>query len=173
MNIVKKLSYDINTSPWQWYVAQPHDVEDIVNMCWTLFQHEMVTVITPDKPYYRYKVAETVLRQQHYLATAQLLVARDNEGKLLAYSWVERGGSLSYTQEELAEGRFVHVDTSLPLKTKMALTLQALQHWIAWAKACEIPVLVSSTIRTEQGAFMRLHELLGFTVRGSLGYIKL
>ena len=78
-----------------------------------------------------------------------------------------------YAHEELAEARFIHLDLTLSARKRITLTAQILQFWQAWCYACNIPVLVSTSIRTDQGAFMRLHQELGFTVRGSLAYLRI
>jgi hypothetical protein len=72
----------------------------------------------------------------------------------------------------MAVAEFAHVDLELPLRTRMTLTAQTLEIWIAWCELNNIPVLCSTTIRQDQTGFMRLHDQFGFLRRGSFAYRK-
>jgi hypothetical protein len=45
--------------------------------------------------------------------------------------------------------------------------------WEVWAKACEIKIICSTTMRGDQAAFMHLHSDAGYSVRGSIAYKRL
>ena len=165
--------YYEDLSDWTWRVALHHDVKDIVNMCDAHFKQEMDMIFTPDRPYYTWQVDLAITNQIHNYARELLIVARDKKSnKLLAYAWLQRGSRTPYSQDELAEARMAHVDLDLSPRTRIKLLAQMLQHWVRWCQVCEIPVLVSSTIRREQGAFLKLHEQIGFTIRGSIAYLR-
>jgi hypothetical protein len=100
-------------------------------------------------------------------------VAVDVSGRLLGYAWIQRGMYLPYAPEEIAEARFVHIDQSLSTKTKIRLLAQILQQWEIWARICSIKVICSSTIRSSQDTFLKLHERAGYSVRGSIAFKKL
>lgn len=166
--------YYEDISPWIWRVALRSDIEDIIKMCEEHFKVEMDMVFTPDKPYYRYQLDLAVTNQMHHYAKEQLIVARDKKtNKLLAYGWIGRSIKAPYSQDEMAEAKMAHIDLTLPIRTRITLLAQMLQHWITWTATCGIPVLVSTSIRREQAAFMKLHEQAGFVVRGSYAYKRL
>lgn len=170
---MNKFKYNPETSPWAWTLASRSDIRDIVEMARTHFQLEIDNIFTPDAEYYAYNLDKAITDQLHYQTKKQLIVARDNTtGALLAYAWIGRGSQTMYAQEEVAEAYFLHIDLDLSARQRIALAAQALTHWITWAKACDIPVLVSTSIRSEQTAFMRLHEQMGFSVRGSMAYLN-
>jgi hypothetical protein len=166
--------YYEDLSPWVWRVAIRTDLKDIVDMCEEHFKLEMDKIFTPDRPYYTWQIDQAITNQLHNYAKELLIVARDKKtNKLLAYGWVQRGQHPPYSQDELAEARMAHVDLTQTSRTRIKLLAQMLQHWVRWCQICEIPVLVSTTIRREQDAFLRLHEQIGFTLRGSIAYLRL
>ena len=80
---------------------------------------------------------------------------------------------MPYAHDECAEAAFAHIDLKLPLRTRITLMAQILQQWILWCQICQIPVLVSTTIREDQQGFMRLHDRLGFKRHGSFAYRRI
>ena len=169
-----KYQYDEDTSPWLWRLATQADIPEMTDLADATTRSEVDNLFTVDRDYYAYNLDVALAHQRHYLAVEQLICARDNTtGSLLAYGWLARGSKPAFSQDELAEARFIHVDAMLPTRTRIKLIAQCLEHWIRWCRACEIPVLVSTSIREQQQAFMRLHAQLGFTVRGSLAYKRI
>ena len=67
----------------------------------------------------------------------------------------------------------LHTDLTLSARQRLSIAVQALTFWQDWAFSLGIPVLVSTSIRQEQTAFMRLHEQLGFTLKGSIAYKRI
>jgi len=160
--------------PWLWSLAQLTDIPDIVGMAQQHFQNEIQDFFTPTPELYSRNVAIAVIRQMYNIFHEQLIVARDREsGQFRAYTWVSRNAYVNYAPEEMAEVRFAHLDLGLPLRQRVRLVAQMIQHWVMWAERCRIPVLVSTSIRREQEAFMRLHIQAGFVLRGSIGYLKI
>ena len=172
IGLEKYLPSDRDT--WQWRLAQLSDVPAIVAMAEKHFQLEMEQIITPDPALFARNIAIAVVTQMHSLTQEQVLVARDkNTDQLQAWTWISRGIFTPYSQDEMAEAKFIHCDLTLPLRSRITITAQALQQWYLWCMIGNIPVLVSSSIRSEQSAFMRLHETAGFSVRGSTAYIRI
>lgn len=160
--------------PWSWRVAQESDIEDICDLCVCNFQREIDSFFTPDRLYYAYQLHLAITHQTHLRAKELLIVSRDSStNKLLAYAWLAPHNQVPFTQELVAEAKMAHVDLALSPRTRIKLLYQIIQFWKTWTKACGIKTLISTSIREDQGAFMRLHEKLGFTVRGSFAYIKL
>jgi hypothetical protein len=159
---------------WRWDYAQYPDIEDIYSMAKTHFECEMDPILTINDAAYKYALDISTSHQRHNLALEQLLVCRDKvTNKLMAYSWIGRGHRTSYSNDEMAEGRMAHTDLTLTGTKRIHILVQMLYYWETWARSLNIPVLVSTSIRSEQAAFLRLHERLGFTVRGGIAYKRL
>jgi hypothetical protein len=50
---------------------------------------------------------------------------------------------------------------------------QMIRMWETWAKACDIKIICSTSMRGDQTAFMHLHQQAGYSVRGSIAYKRL
>jgi hypothetical protein len=142
-------------------------------MAKTHFEREMDTIFTINDAAYKYALDISTSHQRHNLAHEQLLVCRDKKSnKLLAYSWIGRGHRTPYSNDEMAEARMAHLDLALTGVQRIHILVQMIHYWITWCEACHIPVLVSTSIREDQTTFLRLHERLGFTVRGGIAYLR-
>ena len=158
---------------WRWRIAQLSDVPAIVRMAQDHFQLEMEQIMVPDPALFARNIGIAVITQMHSLTQEQVLVAQNKTTEeLVAWSWISRGSYTTYSRDEMAEARFVHCDLTLPVRSRLTLTAQVLQQWYLWCMTAGVPVLVSSSIRADQAAFMRLHEDAGFSVRGSTAYIR-
>ena len=73
----------------------------------------------------------------------------------------------------MAVAEFLHVALDQTPRTKVTLCAQALLQWIDACERCEIPVLCSTTIREDQQAFIKLHQRMGFKIRGSFAYKRI
>ena len=158
---------------WTWSLARIPDVPEIVHLAQSQFQTEVDNIFTCDPMIYSKNVSLAVVRQSFNTSDCQIIIARDRQSqKLLAYAWLNRGCYMPYAREECAEAAFLHMDLSLPLRTRVSLMAQILQQWHLWCQILQIPVLVSTTIRSDQIGFLRLHEAAGFSVRGSYAFMK-
>ena len=159
---------------WQWRIAQLSDVPAIVRMAQDHFQLDMDAIIQADPGLFARNIAIAIVTQLHQLTQEQVLVAVDrDDGHIVAWSWISRGSYTTYSRDEMAEARFVHVDLTMSARARLTLTAQVLHQWYLWCLTAGVPVLVSSSIRRDQTAFMRLHESAGFSVRGSIAYIRI
>ena len=162
-----------STDPWTWAVAGHADIEDILDLVAQNYEHEIDGILTASRPRMCYHLHRAILEQTFEPERQLVSIARDKESlKLLAWAWLERGKYTVYAAEEMAVAEFLHVDLTLSARTRITLCAQVLLQWIAACEACNIPVLCSTTIRDDQQAFIRLHDRLGFKVRGSFAYLK-
>jgi len=159
---------------WQWDYAQYSDIEDIYTMAKTHFEREMDSIFTINDLGYKYAIDIATSHQRHNLSQEQLLVCRDKTThQLLAYSWIGRGHRTPYSLDEMAEARMAHLDLTLAGTKRIQILVQMIWYWETWAKTCGIPVLVSTSIRQDQKTFLKLHERLGFIVRGGIAYKRI
>lgn len=158
---------------WTWKKAIHTDVEDIMNIMQDFYSPEIAGIFTPSRTRMGYHLHKAILDQSYGVNEHFIGVARDESGRLLAWHWLSRGKFLTYADEEMAAGEFIHVDLDLSAKQRMRLCIESLEQWIAWCWQHNIPVLSSTSIRENQEGFMRLHDRLGFKRNGSFAYKRI
>lgn len=158
---------------YNWRPAAIHDLQDIVALAQTHFEIEIDNIFTPEPMTYARNLTLAIVNQ-HYNPFKELIsVARDNEDRLLAYTWAGRGETAPWSDDEIATIRMAHVAQSLSPRLKVELVKDMLGLWETWARISGLKVISSTTMRSKQDAFLRLHEQAGFTVRGSFAYKRL
>ena len=172
----------------EWTLAHPlHDVEDIVEMADTIFGKEADGILTRDRSVFTHRVTVATTEQVFNKGREFIAVCRNKQEykkvvvdgfvdhlctkpKLLAYCWFDRGGYTTYSNEEISNAKFHHLDLSLPAKTRVRLLNQMIDQHILWAHNWHIPVVCSTSIRAEHDGFMRIHAKRGFQVNGSYAW---
>jgi hypothetical protein len=158
---------------WTWRLAQPEHVIPIVALADTQYGTEVNQIFTTDPRRMAQHVHMSITQQTYDHSREQIIVAENQSGHVVAWAWIGRGIYMPYAPEECAEGKFIHMDLNLPVTARLRITAQALIQWHIWCQIQGIPVLISSTIRQDQAGFLRLHEQAGFTIRGSIAYMKM
>ena len=168
----------------EWTLAHPlHDVDDIIEMADNCFGTEVDGILTRNRNVFRKNVTLTATHQLFDKGRELLAVCRGERvvntmisesavDALLAYCWFDRGGYTTYSNEEISNAKFHHVDLSLPAKQRVRLINQMIDQHILWANAWGIPIICSTSIRGEHDGFMRIHNKRGFKVNGSYAWIK-
>lgn len=167
----------------EWTLAHPlHDVEDIVELADSLYGVEADGILTRDRNVFRHRVTMAATEQLFNKGREFLAVCREApltasscdepRDKLLGYCWFDRGGYTTYSNEEISNAKFHHVDLSLPIRTRYRLINQMIDQHILWAAAWGVPIICSTSIRGEHDGFMRIHQKRGFTVNGSYAWIR-
>jgi hypothetical protein len=157
----------------EWAKATGTDVADIVSMAHNDFAQEVDTVFAIDPHAYAHNVAMAVVDQMYNPFGNLVMVARDPDRHLLAYTWCVRGERACWSTEEMAAVRMAHVDLSLTAVQRVRLIQQMIAFWEVWAQSCGIDIVCSTTMRHDQSGFLRLHERHGYSVRGSIAYKRL
>ena len=156
-----------------WRPAQLSDIAEMVQLSQRCYELEVDNLLTPDPARLAARLAHAIIDRDHNPATEVVQIVRDQEDRLVAWSWMGRGTGTDYCREECAEAHVLHLDLNLAARTRVQLILNILDQWIAWCEILEIPVLVSTSIRQDYEAFMRLHERKGFQVRGSHAFKRI
>lgn len=165
-----RLVHTLNDS-WSWTRATHADVPEIVAMAENQFKQEVSSTFTTNQTKLTYHLHQAVLKQTFMQDQEFISVARHKKtNNLLSWNWVARGKFLPYADEEMAVAEFLHLDLHLPIKERVRLIGQTFDQWIAWCELSKVPVLCSTSIRTEQESFMRLHQAYGFATKGSFAY---
>jgi hypothetical protein len=157
---------------WTWRQAGLNDLDAMVDMSNQQYGNEVDQVFTINKNRYAQNLAIAIINQKFDTLKEQVIVAESN-GRLLGYAWLQRGNFVQYSDDEIAEARFIHLDQTLSPRIKICLVAQILQQWELWAIICGIPVICSSTIRDDQGVFLKLHTKAGYKLKGSIAFKRL
>ena len=161
----------------EWTLAHPlQDVEDIVLLADQNYGPEVEGVLKRDRAVFRKNVtiASTVQlfdKGKEFLAVCRTTPELDI-GDLLGFCWFDRGGYTTYSNEEISNAKFHHVDLKLPAKTRVRLINAMIDQHILWAHTWGIPIVCSTSIRSDHDAFMRIHQKRGFMVNGSYAWIR-
>jgi hypothetical protein len=156
----------------EWTLAHPlYDVDDIVQLAQDHFRHEAIDILSTDPMVFRHHVTVTTTNQLFDKVNEFFAVCRDGD-KLLGYCWFDRGGYTTYSRDEISNAKFHHVDLSLSPRLRVRLINEMIDQHILWAAKCGIPVVCSTSIRSDHEGFMRIHKKRGFTVVGSYAWIR-
>lgn len=156
-----------------WSRATLSDVADIVGMARTHFESEVDDVFGTDPQVYEYNLVLAIVHQTYNPYNTMVIVARNDDHQLLAYTWAVRGERAVWSTEEMATVRMAHVDMSVSARQRVQLIEQMIEFWEVWARECGVPVICSTTMRHDQAGFLRLHQQHGYSVRGSIAYKRL
>lgn len=156
----------------EWVLAHPlHDVEDIVELSDSVYGSEADGILTRDRGVFRHRLTVATTEQLFNKGREFIAVCRDEE-KLLGFCWFDRGGYTTYSNEEISNAKFHHVDLTLPVRLRVRLINEMIDQHILWAHRWGIPVVCSTSIRAEHDGFMKIHKKRGFTVNGSYAWIR-
>ena len=171
---MKELDFSIKeTDQWKWSPALGPDVGDMIDLSMEHFKHETAGLLEPDTHRGAKLLTDAIIGQLYYPTSEFVIVARDREtDKIVAWAWAKRNCMMEFSSEETTELRVIHIDQSLPVRHKIGLVGQLAWIWWQWSKQNGIPVMVAATLRSEQSAFLRVLESVGFQVRGSYAFIR-
>jgi len=159
---------------WRWASAVGTDTPDIVAMAQDHFGNETDGIFVNDPIEYSRNVTIAIVNQFYNPRAELMSVARDmNTKQLLGYTWAVRGERAMWSREEMISIRIAHVDQTLSARERVFMCSQMIRMWEKWARACEINIIVSSSIRGDQQGFLKLHEAAGYVLKGSIGYKRL
>lgn len=157
----------------EWTLAHPlHDVEDIVNLADVNYGSEIDGILKRDRNVFRHRVTVATTEQIFNKSREFIAVCKSTDDKLLGFCWFDRGGYTTYSNEEISNAKFHHVDLSLSARTRVLLINQMIDQHVLWANNYGIPIICSTSIRAEHDGFMKIHKKRGFTVNGSYAWIR-
>jgi len=158
---------------YSWRAAQGNDIPKIVAMAEQHFQTEIDNIFKPEPIVYSRHITFAMVNQ-YYNPRAELLqIAVDESDTMIAYTWAKSGDYAAWSDNEMVSVRMAHVDLTLSPRLRIHLIQDMINLWEGWAKIIRVPIVCSTTMRNDQGAFLRLHARNGYDVRGSYAYKKL
>ena len=173
MNITKYLHYP--TDAWRWTPAVLEDIPAMNELTKRDFESEADHTFRIDPARHTLELALAITRQTYAPASEFVFVARrpadrSGPGAVIAYNWIMRGQYMTYSPDEMAAARFIHIDQTLSARQRIAITVQSLLQWETWAKLAGIPIVCSTSVRQDYNTFMRIHEALGYRIQGACAY---
>lgn len=162
-----------DTDAWIWDRATGADIADCVALAQEHFESEITPFQQPSPAHYSRNLTLAVVNQFYAPNEHLFMVARHETGdELMAYTWVERNHRAWWSEDEIAQVNVAHVRQDMSPRTRVRLISQEIDLWEAWAHSSSIPVVCSTTMRSDQATFLKLHEQHGFVVRGSFAYLR-
>lgn len=156
----------------EWRLIDPRDeVEAVVELADRLYGREADGIVGRDRAVFRKHVTLAAVYQAFDRSREFLAGCWDGE-RLLGYCWFDRGGYVTYSMQEISNAKFHHIDLTLPVKQRVRILNQMIDQHILWASYCGIPVICSTSVRSEHDGFMRIHAKRGFKVNGSYAWIR-
>lgn len=166
----------------EWSLAHPlHDVEDMIELSDSVYGHEADGILKRDRNVFRHRLTVATTEQlfnkgREFIAVCHEKFPNDwvdaGDPKLLGFCWFDRGGYTTYSNEEISNAKFHHVDLSLPVRTRVRLINEMIDQHVLWAHTWSIPIICSTSIRAENDGFMKIHKKRGFIVNGSYAWIR-
>lgn len=156
-----------------WTRATLSDVVPITQLAKEYFEQEVDDVFATDPQVYEYNLALAIVHQHYNPYNTAVLVNRNDQDQLQAYTWITRGERAVWSAEEMATVRMAHTRMDLSTRQRVRLIQEMMGFWEIWASECGIPVVCSTTMRHDQAGFLRLHQKNGYSVRGSIAYKRL
>lgn len=160
--------------PWRWRAAQGTDVEDIVALVLRNFEADGSGITDINVVEGSRNLMHAIINQLYAPKQELISVARLTDGAdLVAFTWAVRGQRHPWSTEEMITPKLLSVQLDLTVRCRTALCIQAMQMWERWAAACEVKCIASNNMRQDWQTLMRLHESLGYDVRGSMAFKRL
>ena len=163
----------------EWSLAHPlHDIDDIIELSDNVYGSEIDGILTRDRNVYRHRLTVACTEQlfnksREFIAVCREFVPNEyGQGELLGFCWYDRGGYTTYSNEEISNAKFHHLDLGLPVRTRVRLLNEMIDQHILWANANGIPIICSTSIRADHDGFMKIHKKRGFVVNGSYAWIR-
>jgi len=160
------------TNKWTWAAATGMDVPAIKDIAESWFQREIETIFRPDPIAYMRNITTAVVNQYYSPGSELILVARTDQN-IVGYLWVKRNQRAPWSDEEMAMVQMVHVDMTLTARDRVRMIREMISAWESWCENFGVGIVCSTTMRGDQGAFLRIHQQCGYDVRGSYCYKRL
>lgn len=157
---------------YTWRNATGNDVHNIVAMAEQHFQTEIDLIFKPEPVVYSRNITLAVVNQ-FYLPTTELLSVAYIDERLIAYTWATSQERAAWSDDRMVVVRMAHVDLTVTARQRVELVTDMIEIWELFARLSKTPIICSTTMRKDQTGFLRLHERMGYDVRGSYAYKRL
>jgi len=160
--------------PWRWRAATGADIQAIVDLIGRNYEVDGAG-ITDINPVEGSRNLMFAIVNQMYAPKKELIsvAVLPDTGEIVAFTWAQRDVRQPWSTEEMIVPKLLSVELTLSGRCRTALCVQAMLMWERWAQVCEIKTISSSSMRQDWEPLMRIHERMGYTVRGSNAYKRM
>ena len=159
---------------WRWGQASGADTQAIVDMALVDYSQETDKIFKNEPIVYERNVMLAIVNQFYNPKMELFSLAKDVvSGALLGYTWAVRGQYSPWSSEEMVCIKIAHVDQKCTPRQRIFMCAQMIRMWEIWARAIDVNIICSSTVRGDQKAFLELHKAAGYDIRGSICYKRL
>ena len=163
---------------YNWTICNGTDVPDMVNLTQVQVQNgldEFAKFETNnfDNITYSRNLTLSVVNQFYLPSTEFLSLTRDENNKLMAYTWCDSRSTTPWSDDRFITVKMCMVDMTLPTTTRIRLIKDMMELWERFAISSNTLIIYSNTIRKDQSVFLKLHEQNGYLIRGSCAYKNL
>jgi hypothetical protein len=158
---------------YTWRPARGEDIGAIVAMAEQHFQSEIDNIFKPEPYAYSRNVTFAVVNQFYNPNGELLSVAVDSNNVIIAYTWAKSKEYAPWSDDEMICVRMAHVSLDLSARDRIRLIQDMMTLWERFAEQAGVKIIVSTTMRRDQDAFLKLHAKRGYDVRGSYCYKRL
>ena len=146
------------------------DIKHIIQLSVDNFTND--SFFTVNLSVYEKNLAYAILNQHYHIGVELVKVLKDENGKLLAYTWANTN-QMIWTAEKMVNINMVHIDLNLSPRTRIQIIKTMMKEWESFANIANCSVICSPTTRKNQNAFLKLHEKNGYEIRGSFAFKRL
>lgn len=155
-----------------WMKAAGTDVPQMVQMAQQHFEQEIDQIFTPEPVVYARHLTRAVV-EQFYQPGSELLTVKYQGDQLQAYLWATSGHTNVWSDDRVLDVRMIHLALDLSPRVRIQLINEMLDQLDLFAYHYRIPIICSSTVRSDQTAFLKIHQRRGYLVRGSTAWKRL
>lgn len=158
-----------DTDRWVWRLATYDDFAKISNSAYNNAKQYVEDIFDVQQRTGEYNLLNDLTKQTFQPHTAFILLAEDkNTKELLCYTWGDVSQTI-WSTDRVLNLKIIHVDSGTA-KERIRMVAQMMLAWEEYCLQHGVPVICSSSVRSEQRAYMRLHEQAGYSIRGSFAY---
>ena len=154
-----------------WRRAHTGDSVAIGNLAGDHYTTEIDSIFTPMPAEVTRRVAHDII-DQIVDPMAALVMVYEEDNVIRGYTWAARS-SVVWSNETVLCIQMAHLDLTLPGRQRVKLVHEMIDMWLAFCVGANIKIIMSSTVRDSQDAFLKIHEKRGFLIKGSFAFYRL
>lgn len=158
---------------YNWRLANGNDVPLMVDMAQKHFEREIDNIFTPDTVAYSRNLTLAVVNTFFCPNNVRVAVCIADNNALIGYTWCVSGECAPWSDDPMVLVKMAHVDLDLSTKFRLKLLNDMFDIWENFAIQSATPIICSTTMRRDQGAFLKMHSRKGYDVRGSYAYKRI
>jgi hypothetical protein len=155
-----------------WRRAAGTDVTQLMALTREHYANEVGAVWHIDEQWFASELTVAIARQ-FFNPGSGLVAVAELDHQVVGWVWAERGIRTVWSGEEMVAIKIVHVSLHLSARQRLQIIQEMMQLWELWTAEIGVGIVCSSSMRTEQQAFVRLHQRRGYDCRGSICYLRL